>query len=247
MYFLRIGEPYVRKTPDGALTIFAPQDFSDALRAGYVKGYWFVREKGVREAILYVTAEARDAFTTSPAVKTTTKQKALELIFDLHPLSLSVEETETGELRLTAETPYLEETVIKDSAGNELGRNVQQVTVSKPAEGVTETWTVSVFGREASVSYTTPAPPPPPPPPTPELTVSQEGSDFTLTVLNLADRTYDLYICDAAASTVDFNVENLVGEKLTEPYVDTLVTGDKHIAKANVEGTATNQVYYELT
>jgi hypothetical protein len=241
MYFLRIGEPYVIKASDGATAGTFPSQFVEALEKKQIKGYWFVEEGGVPEAILYVTPEIKDAFSSNPGVRVTTKQKAKELIFKFHPLSLFIEELPSGELQLLVNSPFLEETIIKDSAGNEIGRNLEKLTVSKPVAGETETWALSLWDEEVSSSFFLP------PLPLPELLVSQVGSEFTLSVSNLGDRTYDLYICDATASVVDFTAANLIAEGLSSPYVDTLSVGDKRIAKAKVDGTATNQVYYELS
>jgi len=44
MYFLRVGEPYVRKASDGSTAGSFPARFIKALEEKQIKGYWFVVE-----------------------------------------------------------------------------------------------------------------------------------------------------------------------------------------------------------
>jgi len=246
MYFLQVGEPYIIRASDGSKVGFMSQALNEALEAGKIKGYWFVEEQGIPKAILYVTEEGKEDFSTDPAISVITNEKAVESILSFYPLSLLIGEISAEELQLSILSPYLEETTIVDSAGREIGRGQKEIRVKKPAPGQQESWTAKLWGKEASNSFEAPVLPEIVLP-SPRLTVSQSDSDFILSVSNLFDRTYDLYVCDAeVTSVVDFTAANLIASNLSEPFVDSLSPGQKRIARARVEEFETNQVYYEL-
>jgi hypothetical protein len=234
-----VGEPYVKRDIEKGFVRFVKTEAILLCEAkGLILSYWLVRENTANpEVLFYVKEDAKDFLVRDPVFELITKEVAQEILFSSYPVLLNFEEAE-GKLRILVTSPYLAETVVKNSAGEELGRGISEILIKKPLKS--EIFFVSLFGLEKSFTYKAP------PLPEPVLTVTQENSSFVLSVLNLAGRSYDLYACDATASVVDFTSANLIAKGLTTSFSEALEPGDKRIAKADVEGTSTNQVYYAL-